>query len=74
VPPADRDGAVVVAGELVTPASADWPYHAAPGTRPPTDAGSPDGSAAPAEITLRPYHSWAERGPATMRIWLPTAR
>jgi DUF1680 family protein len=65
VPPADRDGAVVVAGELVTPASADWPYRV---------AGSPDGSAAPAEITLRPYHSWAERGPGTMRVWLPTAR
>jgi DUF1680 family protein len=23
--------------------------------------------------TLVPYHSWAERGPSTMRVWIPTA-
>jgi hypothetical protein len=65
VPPADRDGMVVVDGQLAKPEPADWPYH---------DAQSQDGNAAPAEITLRPYHSWAERGPATMRVWLPTTR
>jgi len=25
------------------------------------------------ELVLRPYHSWAERGPSTMRVWLPAA-
>lgn len=24
------------------------------------------------ELRLTPYHSWAERGPSTMRVWLPT--
>ncbi|MET3509525.1 glycoside hydrolase family 127 protein [Plantibacter flavus] len=23
--------------------------------------------------TIAPYHSWAERGPSTMRVWIPTA-
>lgn len=27
----------------------------------------------PAELTLLPYHRWAERGPTTMRVWVPTA-
>ncbi|MDP4503502.1 glycoside hydrolase family 127 protein [Nonomuraea turcica] len=36
-------------------------------------------SAAPAEhaewldMPLRPYHSWAQRGPSSMRIWLPVS-
>jgi DUF1680 family protein len=25
-----------------------------------------------AEIPMLPYHAWANRGPATMRVWLPT--
>jgi DUF1680 family protein len=25
----------------------------------------------PLELTLVPYHRWAERGPATMRIFIP---
>ncbi|MEU5076094.1 hypothetical protein AB0G76_31765 [Streptomyces asoensis] len=29
--------------------------------------------AAPTGIVLVPYHSWARRGPSTMRVWLPTA-
>jgi uncharacterized protein len=60
--PEDRDGAVVVAGALVDAELPGWPYgdHAGTGTRRET------------EIVLRPYHSWAERGPATMRVWLPT--
>ncbi|MFC3688003.1 glycoside hydrolase family 127 protein [Aquipuribacter hungaricus] len=24
------------------------------------------------DVVLRPYHDWANRGPATMRVWLPT--
>jgi DUF1680 family protein len=23
---------------------------------------------------LIPYHSWASRGPSTMRVWLPVSR
>lgn len=25
------------------------------------------------DVALIPYHSWAQRGPSTMRIWLPTS-
>lgn len=31
-----------------------------------------DASAA-SEIALIPYHEWAQRGPSTMRIWIPTS-
>ncbi|MDQ2661903.1 MAG: glycoside hydrolase family 127 protein, partial [Actinomycetota bacterium] len=24
------------------------------------------------EVPLVPYHEWAERGPSTMRVWIPT--
>jgi hypothetical protein len=61
--PVDRDGAVVVAGALVDPEPAAWPYRSLDGA---------GGARRDAEIILRPYHSWAERGPATMRVWLPT--
>lgn len=27
----------------------------------------------PFPVTLVPYHSWAERGPSTMRVWLPAS-
>jgi DUF1680 family protein len=71
--PVDRDGEVVVAGALVEPADEGWPYRAAPGTHPSASASNAsDGAHRDAEIVLRPYHSWAERGPATMRVWLPT--
>jgi len=26
----------------------------------------------PVEVALVPYHEWAERGPSTMRVWIPT--
>jgi hypothetical protein len=38
-----------------------WPFGA-------DDAGSP---VEEAEVSLVRYHSWAERGPSTMRIWIP---
>jgi hypothetical protein len=73
VAPVDRDGEVVVAGALVEPVDEGWPYWAAPGTHPPASASNASGGARrDTEIVLRPYHSWAERGPATMRVWLPT--
>nr|WP_199520842.1 beta-L-arabinofuranosidase domain-containing protein [Jiangella anatolica] len=58
----DESGAVVATGALVDDDDHDWPYAAGAG-----DAGSD-----PASIRLIPYHSWAARGPATMRVWLPT--
>ncbi len=72
VPVADGDGARVRA-RLVPAGGADgaadggtaggWPYGA--------DAGPEAGE--PVDVRLVPYHSWANRGPSTMRVWLPTA-
>ncbi|MCD7441027.1 glycoside hydrolase family 127 protein [Streptomyces lincolnensis] len=66
--PADGpDGTVVAAGDLTAPGEshdATWPYGPADLASPP--AGERSG------IVLVPYHSWANRGPSTMRVWLPT--
>ncbi|WP_371582014.1 glycoside hydrolase family 127 protein [Streptomyces sp. NBC_01314] len=58
-------GTVVVAGEVVVRAGrseAAWPYE---------PLGRPTETAGPTGIVLVPYHSWANRGPSTMRVWLP---
>ncbi|WP_105566566.1 glycoside hydrolase family 127 protein [Microbacterium halophytorum] len=64
VPRADRDGAVVSA-VLRRPL-------------PPREGGPPFGPEEPVradrdpvDLRLVPYHRWAERGPATMRVFLP---
>ncbi|MES4903350.1 MULTISPECIES: beta-L-arabinofuranosidase domain-containing protein [unclassified Streptomyces] len=69
--PDGADGTVIVAGELAGHAErgeAPWPYAPLghPDTAPPPATGR-------AEIVLVPYRSWANRGPSTMRVWLPTA-
>ncbi|HET8958187.1 MAG TPA: beta-L-arabinofuranosidase domain-containing protein [Microcella sp.] len=33
---------------------------------------SREADATPVEVPLVPYHEWAERGPSTMRVWIPT--
>ncbi|MFD8863387.1 glycoside hydrolase family 127 protein [Streptomyces sp. NPDC059590] len=72
VEPKDGPGAddtVVVAGELAGHAGqgdTSWPYG-------PLDRPATEPAAERAEIVLVPYRSWANRGPATMRVWLPTA-
>jgi hypothetical protein len=55
-------GAVIAKGRLVDDLDLDWPY--------PDSVGALDGK----EIRLRltPYHQWGNRGPATMRVWIPT--
>ncbi|MFC9679280.1 glycoside hydrolase family 127 protein [Streptomyces sp. NPDC056948] len=65
--PEDGPGDTVVApGELVGPHDTPWPY-------PPLD-GATAAATDPEAITLVPYHSWANRGPSTMRVWLPTTQ
>lgn len=60
----DGDGARVRARLVPADGGADgWPYG---------EAGAA-GSGEPVDVRLVPYHSWANRGPSTMRVWLPTA-
>jgi uncharacterized protein len=64
VPPTDSDGSVAVTARLLDTADAGWPYFGEEG------AGIPAVSD-PVEIPLVPYNTWANRGPSTMRVWLP---
>jgi DUF1680 family protein len=59
----ERDGGVVAPGRIVDIEERDWPYR---GGNDWSDAGREIG------IPLVPYHQWANRGPATMRVWVPT--
>jgi DUF1680 family protein len=65
-PLADGDGASVTA--VVTA-----PERGAPGVLPFTATPATPPSAGATELALIPYHRWAERGPSTMRVFLPTA-
>ncbi|MCK6080236.1 glycoside hydrolase family 127 protein [Microbacterium sp. EYE_5] len=59
--PEERDGGIWVAVGVRDAGSAPWPY------------GDPDASGvAPASVRLVPYRDWGNRGPSTMRVWLPT--
>ena len=49
------------------PAEGEWPYYDGP------DAGPGTGAGERVRARLIPYHQWANRGPSTMRAWLPLA-
>ena len=58
----DGDGKVTASGSVLEVEDESWPYRESTGTsRPGKDL----------ELPLVPYHSWANRGPATMRVWVP---
>jgi DUF1680 family protein len=63
VPPQEVDGAVVVRLRTAAAVDSPWPYGEA------ADLGPGE----PVDVPLVAYHDWAERGPSTMRVWLPTA-
>lgn len=44
-----------------------WPYRSAADDGAAADAGTV------ADVALVPYHAWADRGPSTMRVWIPEA-
>ena len=46
-----------------SPGTEEWPYSPSPGSQ--------EGERAQARLI--PYHQWANRGPGTMRAWLPLA-
>jgi DUF1680 family protein len=64
VPPQDDDGSVLVAVQIVDPVDRPWPYGDGSGAEPATDAA--------VHVPLVAYHGWANRGPSTMRVWIPT--
>jgi hypothetical protein len=59
----DSDGTVTAGGRLLDLEERSWPY-------PDSVQVSTDGS--DLELALTPYHDWANRGPSTMRVWIPT--
>ncbi len=63
VPPRVVDGRVVATFGFERPAEGPWPYGA--------DANGTGGRTA--EVPLVEYHDWANRGPSTMRVWIPVA-
>ncbi|HWK91830.1 MAG TPA: glycoside hydrolase family 127 protein, partial [Luteimicrobium sp.] len=61
-PRAEGDGAVVEGTSVVFAEPDRSPYGPPPIPR----------SVRSVECRLVPYHRWANRGPSTMRVWLPT--
>jgi hypothetical protein len=62
-PPQLADGTVLARFHSLADREDRWPYTA-----------HENAAASPAqtlEIPLVPYHAWANRGPSTMRVWLP---
>lgn len=65
LPPSDRGNSATVKGHLTGVASQGWPYLTGGTTT------EPKGETI--DVALIPYHDWANRGPATMRVWIPTS-
>ncbi|MDR1712226.1 MAG: glycoside hydrolase family 127 protein [Propionibacteriaceae bacterium] len=64
VPPiSDGDGAIV-SGRLNGHVDQPWPYSEVPVSKPRDRA----------SVKLIPYATWGNRGPSTMRVWLPAAK
>jgi DUF1680 family protein len=61
VPPHEVDGQVRVRVQASHVAERPWAYGDAP----------VEGGGEGVDVALVPYHDWAERGPSTMRVWLP---
>jgi uncharacterized protein len=62
VPPLERDGRIYVSAQ-VHDRYGGWPYGPA----------APDEEGKSAEVALTPFHRRANRGPSSMRVWLPAA-
>jgi DUF1680 family protein len=64
-PPRMVDGRVTVRCRRVRPYDHDWPYWASSAESSPVVGEELD------DVPLVEYHAWANRGPSTMRVWLP---
>ncbi|WP_407341605.1 glycoside hydrolase family 127 protein [Pengzhenrongella phosphoraccumulans] len=69
VPPVEHDGVVRVPAATREPGDGPWPYRVA--TQDPGGDGRADVDHG--LVALVPYHRWANRGPSTMRVWIPVA-
>lgn len=63
-PPVERDGRVLVSIATAVPEKDHWPFGPAPLAPALSDEHL---------VPLVAYHDWAERGPSTMRVWIPVA-
>ncbi|MCI1663307.1 MAG: glycoside hydrolase family 127 protein [Actinomyces sp.] len=74
----DDRGPVLVGARAIPRLDGSWPYHevATGSAGPRTPVGAPTGASGAAlpGIRLIPYHAWANRGPSTMRVWMPVSR
>ncbi|GAA4196123.1 glycoside hydrolase family 127 protein [Microbacterium oryzae] len=59
----EEDGRVIARLAIRSSTDAAWPYGQT----------AEGGASTVVEAPLIPYHDWAERGPSTMRIWIPEA-
>lgn len=66
-PPVEQEGQVLVPASVLELGDTSWPFGTEPG------AGAVAGRRERGLVPLVPYHSWANRGPSTMRVWMPTA-
>lgn len=73
-PRAQADGAVVRACVVPLPGAGAGTPPFAPGNPRLGSPGPDDGGPAALDLPLVPYHRWAERGPSTMRVFIPTTR
>lgn len=65
--PVEHHGRVLVRAFTHPGSDPVWPYGPAP------EPSTPDGTRS-VEMTLVPYHQWAERARSAMRVWLPAGR
>ncbi len=73
-PVRDAGDGAVLRGTVVRHTERSWPYPTLAGTagRSAAQDALPEPVGEPFDVPLVPYHAWAERGPSTMRVWLPT--
>ncbi len=67
----EEPGTALVDGVLLEPDEGEWPYRDLPASSVPSGTDTAGGDR-PVTAILRPYFGWGERGPTTMRVWLPT--
>jgi DUF1680 family protein len=66
-PPVEQDGAVLVPAVTLDLDEPAWPYV-------PDAGGVVRGTTDRGLVPLVPYATWANRGPSTMRVWMPVER